>query len=57
MNLANKVLIALGMGLLVGLIINFSGASNLSWVNDYIIKELNRLPYTSQQPQSQSPPQ
>jgi len=43
MNLANKVLIALGMGLLVGLIINFSGASNLSWVNDYIINGLFKV--------------
>ncbi len=37
MNLANKVLIALGLGILVGLVINFSGAGSISWVDTYII--------------------
>lgn len=37
MNLANKVLIALGLGILVGLAINLSGTGSIPWVDTYII--------------------
>lgn len=37
MNLANKVAIALALGIVVGLIINTSGLTNQAWVNDYLI--------------------
>ncbi len=43
MNLANKVLIALGLGLVAGLILNLLGLSNVPWINDYIINGLFKV--------------
>ncbi len=40
MNLANKVLLALGLGICIGLAINFSGAGSIAWVDTYLINGL-----------------
>jgi len=40
MTLANKILIALGLGILVGLVINLSGMISVEWVDTYIINGL-----------------
>lgn len=37
MNLANKVLVALVLGIAVGLAMNFSGAGSIAWIDTYII--------------------
>ena len=37
MNLANKVLLSLGLGILIGLAINVSGLGAVSWVDTYIV--------------------
>lgn len=37
MNLANKVLIALALGIVAGLIINISGLASITWISEYII--------------------
>jgi len=43
MSLANKVLVALGLGLLIGLAINISGLGDLPWVKEYIIGGLFKV--------------
>jgi len=43
MSLANKVLVALGLGLLIGLIINISGIGDLPWVKEYVIGGLFKV--------------
>jgi len=43
MSLANKVLVALGLGLLIGLIINVSGIGDLPWVKEYVIGGLFKV--------------
>ncbi len=43
MSLANKVLVALGLGLLMGLIINISGVGDLPWVKEYVIDGLFKV--------------
>ncbi|MEM7359545.1 MAG: dicarboxylate/amino acid:cation symporter [Pseudomonadota bacterium] len=37
MNLANKVLLALVLGIVVGLVLNISGTTSLPWVQQYLI--------------------
>lgn len=37
MNLANKVLIALALGIVAGLAINILGLANIAWINDYVV--------------------
>lgn len=37
MNLANKVLIALVLGIVAGIIINTSGATSIAWVDTYLV--------------------
>ncbi len=43
MSLANKVLVALVLGLLIGLIINISGIGDLPWVKEYVIGGLFKV--------------
>ncbi len=43
MSLANKVLVALGLGLLVGLIINISGIGDMPWIKEYVIDGLFKV--------------
>ena len=43
MSLANKVLVALGLGLLIGLLINITGVGDLPWVKEYVINGLFKV--------------